>query len=369
MPTPFLSSEEFDERAHQLYNDGKYEAALTVLREGVAMYPNAVELHVGIGYARLAREEYAWARRSFEEALMLDAEHEDALAGLGETLLRFGQGNEARRSFRRILELGYQDDVELMLQCGRALFREGIIEEASQFFEIALQHAPQLAEAVALLGYCQHRRSDDAGAIASLQRALQLDPDHAESRIYLGNVLYDRGDYEAALFHFDHTRPEDHWDELAIWRLVELKKTVFRLAEDDPELRPWEIRLGELGSEIDDISEMLGEIEARVAEGLEQSSKSQLELFGGLLIDLSKAQSDSATHRVLTAEGREFSGTWDDIVEQMRSAAESSARSVHEFMLNAARREYARTGILLPATDSESFLRGSADAGLLRIFS
>jgi hypothetical protein len=34
-----------------------------------------------VGYARLAREEFAWARHSFEEALVLEPEHEDALAG------------------------------------------------------------------------------------------------------------------------------------------------------------------------------------------------------------------------------------------------------------------------------------------------
>src|SRR6202043_84621 len=124
MPTPFLSSEEYDERAHQLYNEGQYDEALGVLREGLALYPNAVELHVGVGYARLARDEYAWARKSFEEALVLDPEHEDALAGLGETLLKFGHHPSAIKSFRRILELGYRDDVELMLQVGRALFRE-----------------------------------------------------------------------------------------------------------------------------------------------------------------------------------------------------------------------------------------------------
>ena len=50
MPTPFLSSEEYDERAHQLYNEGQYDEALTVLREGLALYPNAVELHVGQGF-------------------------------------------------------------------------------------------------------------------------------------------------------------------------------------------------------------------------------------------------------------------------------------------------------------------------------
>ncbi|MDF2776035.1 MAG: Tetratricopeptide 1 repeat-containing protein, partial [Geminicoccaceae bacterium] len=138
MPTPFLSSEEYDERAHQLYNEGQYDEALDVLREGLALYPNAVELHIGVGYARLARDEFAWARRSFEEALILDPEHEDALAGLGETLLKFGRTDAAVKSFRRVLELGYHDDVDLMLQVGRALFREGLIEDAREFFDIAV---------------------------------------------------------------------------------------------------------------------------------------------------------------------------------------------------------------------------------------
>ena len=95
MPTPFLSSEEYDERAHQLYNEGQYDEALDVLREGLTLYPESVELHIGVGYARLAREEYAWARQSFETALILDANHEDALAGFGETLLKFGQRDQA----------------------------------------------------------------------------------------------------------------------------------------------------------------------------------------------------------------------------------------------------------------------------------
>src|SRR5688572_33306104 len=68
MSDPFLSSDEYDERAHQLYNEGQYDDAIETLREGLGLYPHAVELHVGMGYARLAREEFAWARRAFEEA-------------------------------------------------------------------------------------------------------------------------------------------------------------------------------------------------------------------------------------------------------------------------------------------------------------
>src|SRR6188508_857629 len=157
MPAPFMSSEEYDERAHTLYNDARYDEALAVLREGLTLYPHAVELHIGVGYARLAREEFAWARRSFEEALVLD--------------------------------LGYEDDLELMLQVGRALFRDGLVSEAREFFEIAARQAPESAEAVALVGFAQHRLGEDEAAIATLRRALQLDSDNAEARIYLGNIL------------------------------------------------------------------------------------------------------------------------------------------------------------------------------------
>ncbi len=373
MPTPFLSSEEYDERAHQLYNEGEYDQALGVLREGLALYPSAVELHVGVGYARVAREEYAWARRSFEEALVLDPDHEDALAGLGETLLKFGQQEAGVRSFRRILELGYQDDVELMLQSGRALFREGLIEDSKEFFDIAVQQAPDSAEAVSCVAYAEHRMGEDDAAVATLRKALQLDGDYSEARIYLGNILYDRGEFEAALYHLDRTAPEDHWDELAIWRLVELKKSVYRLKDDDPELKPWSERLAELAGEPDDIDEMLAEIEQRVNDAAEAEARGQLELFGALLTDFVEKRGEGGepsvgtTHRVVR-DGREFEGTWEDIVRGMRDAhAAYAGRSLHEFMLGEARRAATASGAEIPTRDAESFVRGSANAGLLRI--
>jgi Tfp pilus assembly protein PilF len=370
MPSPFLSSEEYDERAHQLYNEGQYEEALEVLREGLALYPHSVELHIGVGYARLAREEYAWARRSFEEALVLDPEHEDALAGLGETLMKFGQQEAGVKTFRRILELGYRDDLDLMLQVGRALFRESLFDEAREFFEIAVQQAPEMAEGVALLGYTQHRLGEEDSAVSMLRRALQIDDEHAEARIYLANILYDHGEYEAALYHLDRTTPEDHWDELGIWRLVELKKSIYRLQDDDPELRPWDERLAELAGEPDDVDEMLSEIEGRFNDQRSgDTQQGQLELFGALLSELADQRDPiEPRHRIMTREGREYIGSWDQIVREMRDANKQWAgRTVQEFMHNEARRGYSLTGIMIPTHNAESFIRGSADAGLLRI--
>jgi len=307
------------------------------------------------------------------------------LAGLGETLLKFGQHAAALKSFRRTLELGYQDDLELMLQIGRALFRDGFIEESKQFFEIAAHQSPDAAEAVSCIGYAEHRMGSDEAAIATLRRALQLDPDHAEARIYLGNIFYDRGDYEAALYHLDRSTPDDHWDELGIWRLIELKKMVYRLRDGDPELKPWDERLKELGGELDDIDEMLAEIEAKAVDAAQNESRGQLELFGALLnnfavakVELAEPVGDAAAaktqaeieaeHRVTLRDGYALDGTWEQIIEKMRAVnGESRGNSIAEFMVTEAHRGYALTGVQIPTADAESFIRGSATAGLLRI--
>jgi len=377
MATPFLSSEEYDERAHQLYNEGQYDEALIVLREGLALYPNSVELHVGVGYAQLAREEYAWARRSFEQALVLEPEHEDGLAGLGETLLKLGQDDAAMRCFRRTLELGYADDVDLMLQVGRALFREGSLRErpdffdaAREFFETAVQQVPDSAEAVACVGYCQHRLGDDDAAIASLRRSLQLDSEHAEARIYLANILYDQSEYEAALYHFERTNPDDHWDELGIWRLIELKRSLYRLEENDPELKPWDDRLTELSSDLDDVDTMIMELDPRAGADTApaaETARGQLELFGTLLSSLVEQKVDEPEHQIIASDGTEFDGSWEEIVRRMRDETGNPTHSVQEFMKGMAQHGFRQTGVRIPTHDAESFLRGSAVAGLLRI--
>jgi hypothetical protein len=52
----------------------------------------------------------------------------------------------------------------------------------------------------------------------------------------------------------------------------------------------------------------------------------------------------------------------------MKDAAAGWGRgTLEDFMLASAQQGHRRTGIAIPATDPESFVKGSADAGLLRI--
>ncbi len=357
MPTPFLSSEEYDERAHKQYDRGDYENALATLKDGLQLYPHSVELHVGLGYTRLAREEFAWARQAFETALVLDPEHDDGMVGLGETLLRFGRYREAAVLFDRVRTGPAGDDPELLLTMGRALYREGHFNEARECFETAANQYPDDPDASAALAFTIHRLGEEEGAIRELTAALTLNPQHQEARIYLGHLLYDRGEYAGALENFALLAPADHWDPLAVWRLMELKKSIGGLEESDPELIIWEDRLDELEGEIDPIDDMLAEIEAAALEEPGPFWKN-----AG-----SPPRGEPAYHRVRLPDGTTFEGSWNDIVRQLRDQAGRSDESVAQFMRRWAEDTRVRIGVGVPVDDPEGFLLAHARAGLLHI--
>src|SRR5690606_13364424 len=149
-------------------------------------------------------------------------------------------------------------------------------------FELARSHHDDSAELAASLGYTAHRLGLDADAFYWLRRALALDPSYAEARIYLGNILYDRGDNAPALYHLARLQPEDHFDDLGVWRTIELLKVARGIADDDDaELRPWFLRLAELGSEATAEDQLFGEIESLQADG-SRLDPNQLELFATL---------------------------------------------------------------------------------------
>jgi tetratricopeptide (TPR) repeat protein len=360
MTFSFLSSEEFDERAHQLYDAGEYDEALDVLREGLRRYPDSADLHVGLGYVRLAREEYAWARHCFEHALQIDREHEDGWVGTGETLLKFGRVEEALDCFAKVDELGADEDGELGLAMGRALYREGMYDESRDRLTRAVKAQGESAELRAALAYTLHAVGEELPALRELRAALRLDPELHEVRIYLSHLLFERGDLEGALREMERVPPAEHWDPLSLWRFIELKCTLEGHADDDAALAPWRARWLELQADPDPVDHLLAEVEAAFEEGLEAA-----DALGAA--EESRAEPSLPVHRVRTVDGRVFMGSWEEIVLHMRDELSDAGEPLTAFMRKAAQRVRNLTGCDLPCDDAEAFLRESARIGLIRI--
>jgi tetratricopeptide (TPR) repeat protein len=377
MSFSFLSSEEYDEQAHQLYDAGEYDRALELLQDGLKRYPDAVDLHVGLGYVRLAREEFAWGLKSFEKSLTLDPDHEDGWVGRGEVLLKFGRVDEALACFRKIDDLGLGEDLELGLAMGRALYREALFRESRQrLLSLAAAH-PDVAEVRAALGYTLHALGDDLGSRRELRAALRLENDLHEVRIYLSHLHFERGDLEAALRELEFVPPSEHWDPLSVWRYIELKCSLEKFDEEDPALERWRERWEELRGEPDDIDHILAEVEAAFEEAggdypLPASpAPAPPALQAAPSLPILPPPPDLSTpghaHRVRTADGSVFSGTWEEIVVCMRDAVSDPSEPISAFMHRAAQRVRQLTGRDLPCDDAEAFIRESARMGLLSI--
>jgi Flp pilus assembly protein TadD len=371
MTPPFLSAEEYDEQAHRHYDEGDYDAALEVLLDGLRAHADSVLLQVGLGYVRIAREEFAWARRSFERALELDPDYEDAWVGLGESLLKFGHVERALACFGRIDAMGLSDDLELGLTVGRALYREGLFAEARARFNVLFAAHADSAEVAAARGYTLHALGDDVAARRELRRALRLDAELHEARIYLAHLLYDRGDRDGALGELERVPPAEHWDTLSLWRYVELRSGADGSHPDDPSFAPWRERLAELEEEPDQIDHLLAEVEAAFEDPQEEPARPPLEASAQadfLMKVLGQVgESRREVHRVRTLEGSVFEGTWDEIVEGMRDTVSGPDEPLASFMHRAARAIRESTGRDVPCDSAEAFVRGGARIGLLRI--
>lgn len=364
MAPEFWSWDRYDSEARRLYDEGDYDGARELLTEGLALYPNCAELRVSLGYAHLAREEYAWARNAFSAGLALEPDHEEGLVGMGEILLKFGERGRAFLCFRRVLELGFGGDADLMLSVGRALYREALYERAETFFRRALEADADCADAAAELAFTLYRRGDEAGALRLGRRALATDPGHHEARAFYANLLYDRGEFAPALAQLRRIPAEELWDPVAAWRTVELIRRLEELPPEAPALRPYVERLEALTTEPSPEDELLGEVAALHApgEGAAAIDRNQLDLFGWL-----PWREGPEVHRVRASDGTLHEGDWFGIVRSMRDTSADPSLTVAQFMRREARRLHDLTGVRVPHDDPKRFIEESARLGLLRI--
>lgn len=358
----FWNGDQFDAEAQRLYEAGDYDQALDVLKRALHRYPDSVELLISMGYTRLAREEYAWAHQSFDLALWHEPDHEEALAGIGEAKLRLGDRAGAFRAFDLLIELGFDDDIELMLCVGRSLMREGLFERAERFFRMA-RKADRYSSDVALdLGYVFYRIGDVRKAARWAKEAVRLDPANSDARALYGNVLYERGQFAAALGEFDRIAPTDVFDAAVAWRIIELKRRLHDLPPDAVEVRPWMLVLEELSVEPSPEDRLLAELEARAHGAPAPFERSQLDLFGRppeIAIE--------EWHRVRSSDGSVFEGDWETIVCKMRDVAGDPTQSLIEYMRAEAGRLSELTGGSVSCDDARAFIEDSARVGALEI--
>jgi tetratricopeptide (TPR) repeat protein len=127
------------------------------------------------------------------EALAIDGPQPAIRLALGEALLRSGRAGEAIRPLSGIEDTVPGMTVESALDLGTIALEQNALREAIRWLQIAVQHAPDRAEAHEKLGVAIFLNGDPPTARPYLERACQLDPGSASARLNLAAVYAELG--------------------------------------------------------------------------------------------------------------------------------------------------------------------------------
>lgn len=226
------------------------EAAERAYRKAAEIDPSLAEAHNNLGLLLRDKGDLEGAIAALQRATEADPRLASAQANLALSFEEAKQPEQAAVAYKKAVTLS-ADDVMLRANYGLFLLNQGQADAAQNELMTALNRAkgdraallaignglrrsqkPDLAvralrEAIAAgdgkptpallseLSLAQNAAKDDAGAKASLEEALKLEPKYATAHYLLASLLAAEGDYKSAVLHYKRCIELDPKSDLA----------------------------------------------------------------------------------------------------------------------------------------------------------
>lgn len=213
--------------------NGDYQRCMETLRSAILTSPDSAELHYALGKAYLETRSPSEALPFLRQSARLAPESDSVALDLVKTLNSLGHEQEALEVIEKARQR-WPVDAGLAYQHARILLNRGEKDEGLAILDIALQSAlPEpkwfVDYAKALIGppeliwgrvNAQPEYSQIAKAQKALQRGLNSEPDHFESRLILAELLAMRQELEASFAAYHHlVEMEDAGFPQYYWRV------------------------------------------------------------------------------------------------------------------------------------------------------
>lgn len=173
-------------QGNQLYDEGKYEEALTAFKGFQTKTPEFIEVFINIGNCLQKMEKYDEAiaeynkfldaTRAKNEKIELQAQ---ALASIGEIYVKQENMEKAQEFFVKSVELNPKNEI-LAYNVAEIFFGNNKNEEAAKYYQIASQIKPQWGIPYLKLGYVYLNLGDNQKAIEYFNKFMEVDPENPE---------------------------------------------------------------------------------------------------------------------------------------------------------------------------------------------
>ena len=181
---------------------GEFEVALEFVLQAQALDAANLDLQNLEGRIRVGLGEYNVAESVFTSILEQEPNNIEAWFGVAELDLAFGNTTQATQRYERALEIS-PTNRRALLALVLVLEERGQTELASPFVEQALRYYPRNSQVryIAAKHFLSNEKIDEAAFQA--RRALELDPDHLDASLLLGEIYLRGGSNERALTVFE----------------------------------------------------------------------------------------------------------------------------------------------------------------------
>lgn len=197
-----------------LMEQGERSESIAQLSEAVRLRPQSAEAHNALGEAFQTFDDAQAARREFEKAVAINPGFAQAQANLGQLLVQAGEfAASAEHLDRSIRILGHVADAAYPHYLrAKVCAEQDDVERAAEHLKAAVSLRPDFAEAWSDLGQARKALLDDAGALASFQRAVEFSPGDAVAQYRLGAAYLHVAKIHEAIEHLEaalRLNPED----------------------------------------------------------------------------------------------------------------------------------------------------------------
>jgi tetratricopeptide (TPR) repeat protein len=153
--------------------EGKYQEVESLLAEYVRERPSSTWGWYALGYSRFGQQKIGEAIKALAKSLEIDITNAEAHKILGRSLMVIGRFDAAQVEFEQGIRYK-PDSAEMHYNLGKLLSIQDNWEAARKAFEAALRVDPSYIEAIDALGLALEALGDDAGAVASYEKAIAL---------------------------------------------------------------------------------------------------------------------------------------------------------------------------------------------------
>ena len=175
---------------------GDVDAAVALISRATTLSPQNMAYLISLGMAYREKKRYDLSMDCYAKVLEIDPSSASAWFGMGNTLQCQDRPDDAAQGFARALELN-PGMIEARYNLANLQKSCGMYAEAIANYRIVVDAKPDFADACHNLGNALYATGKLDDALASYERALWRNL--PETRNNIGNIYFDKGQFERAL--------------------------------------------------------------------------------------------------------------------------------------------------------------------------